>query len=308
MMNSIQWQLRHLGCQPKELECYLQTCEPLSREEFYAPGDPGAWQIYENHVAGSSPWESPWVETFAENQTFHADLFWVGGKPNAAPTVILLHALMSAHAGGYRRIAADFNRRGWNVAFPHLPYHYRRRVPKFPQGALCITANLIRNGETLRQAVIEIRTLMALLRNRGVREFALVGTSFGGWTGALVSFLEPDLRFLALLQPIADVEHAIWENPVSVQLRRVLQERGISREATPRHAHLSSPLHGQPQLLPERILLCGGQFDAVSPVRSLEKLARRWGDPAMEIVPQGHFGYQAMRTTLAYIRQNWLTS
>jgi pimeloyl-ACP methyl ester carboxylesterase len=246
------------------------------------------------------------VAIFPENQTFHADVFWTTGRPNSAPTLLLLHALMSAHPGGYYRIAADFNRRGWNVVFPHLPFHYRRKVPGFRQGALCITANLIRNGETLRQAVQEVRTLMVWLRSFGVGEFALMGTSFGGWTAALTSFLERDLRFLALLQPIADVEHAIWQNPVSVGLRRTLEEQEIPRTATPRHAHLSSPLHGQPQLDPQRIVLCGGRFDSVSPLGSLEALAQNWQNPALLVVPQGHFGYQAMRHTLAHIHSHWM--
>lgn len=306
MMNSMQWRLRHLACSPEELEGYLSACEGLTREEFYAPSSPDLWRLEGPRLLGPSCWKSPWVESFAENQSYHADVFWTTGEPNSAPTLILLHALMSAHPGGYYRIAADFNQRGWNVVFPHLPFHYRRKVPGFPQGALCITANLVRNGETLRQAVQEVRTLMAWLRGQGVREFAIMGTSFGGWTAALTSFLENDLRFLALLQPIADVEHAIWDNPVSVGLRRILQERAIPRTATPRHAHLSSPLHGRPFLHRDRILLCGGQFDAVSPLSSLKVLAQNWRDPKLLVVPQGHFGYQAMRQTLSHIHTHWI--
>lgn len=306
MMNSLQWRLRELAGGAEELEAYVGACEGLTREEFFRVEFPKDWQLAGNRLEGPSPWESPWVRNFPENQIFHADIFWAGGRPGGAPTLILLHALMSANARGYHRIAAEFNQRGWNVAFPHLPYHYRRKARRLPQGALCITADLVRNGETLRQAVQEIRALMAWLRRLGVGRFGLLGTSYGGWTGALTSFLEDDLEFLALLQPIANVEHAIWENPVSSSLRRILRERGIPREATPRHAHLSSPQHGRPCVSSDRILLCGGRFDSVSPVGELEELARQWEGAGLLVVPQGHFGYRAMRETLAHIRGKWL--
>ena len=59
---------------------------------------------------------------------------------------------------GYQRIAHRFNENGWNAIFPHLPFHYSRVPRGHFNGALALTANLPRNGETLRQAVKEMRT------------------------------------------------------------------------------------------------------------------------------------------------------
>src|SRR5947199_201619 len=115
-----------------------------------------------------------------------------------ALTVFMLHALMSATHIGYRRWAARFNELGWNACFVHLPYHYSRVPRGYWNGELAITADLIRNAEGLRQGVMEVRQLIATLREQGCREFGILGTSYGGWIGALLAMVEGDFSFVAL--------------------------------------------------------------------------------------------------------------
>ncbi len=80
---------------------------------------------------------------------------------------------------------------------------------------------------------MELRQLMGWLREHGTPEFGLIGTSFGGWNAALLSSLESDLRFVGLVQPIVNVEAAIWENPTAVVMRRLLARQGIGRGEAP---------------------------------------------------------------------------
>src|SRR6266446_4160718 len=160
-------------------------------------------------------------------------------KPNLSETT--LHALMSASHIGYRRWAARFNELGWNACFVHLPYHYSRVPRGHWNGELAITADLIRNAEGLRQGVIEVRQLIGALRERGCNEFGVLGTSYGGWIGALLAMVERDLRFVALMAPIVNVEHAIWQNPGTAFMRRELRRAKIAPELVARHFHLSSP-------------------------------------------------------------------
>lgn len=292
MMNSLQWKLRHLSCNIEELEVYLARCEEMDRDTFYCleEGKP-------RESGGILEWQSPHPSGYKENDIARAEIFW-GNGGKSAPTVFLLHALMSAHAGGYRKLARSFNEKGWTVVFPHLPYHYSR-VPKGQRnGSLTMTAHLIRNAEGLRQAVKEMRQLRAWLRLLGVEEFGLIGTSYGGWVGALTSFVEKEWKFLALVQPIANVDHAIWLNPASKKIREILLERGISRDTAGRHAHLSSPMHGVPQMDVSRVVLCSGKYDLVSPPSELQRLATAWGAPPVLEVRQGHFGYKALPRVL----------
>jgi pimeloyl-ACP methyl ester carboxylesterase len=209
---------------------------------------------------------------------------------------------MSASDFGYQRIARRFNQMGWNAVLLHLPFHYTRVPPGYFNGALAITSELIRNAETIRQAVMEIRQLLELLRTQGADRFGLIATSYGGWIGSLVLSLEQDFEFAALLQPIVDIEDAIWSSPAATtirsRLRRHLIEPGISRQ----HAHLSCPSDKKPLVDPDRIHLLAGEFDQIVPVKTLERFAETWDIRNFEIVPQGHFGYVAMNRALRRLK------
>jgi pimeloyl-ACP methyl ester carboxylesterase len=296
LINGIQWQLRNLVCTPEELDVYLSACEPVSRGLFY--------EVFEKpdvlQIGNFLQWQSPVKTAFPENDTARARVFLspLGWR---SPTVIFLHALMSASDIGYRRIAARLNRRGWNAVLMHLPYHYSRVPRGHFNGALALTANLPQNAETLRQAVIEVRQLMNFFRLNGCQDFGVIGTSYGGWVGALVSFLERDFRFVTLLQPIADVEHAIWESPASSTIRGALMAAGIERGASRRHAHLTSPLDGRPACDGARVLIIGGEYDTIAPPSILKVLAQIWPESRFALVAQGHFGYAAMREALRSI-------
>ena len=297
-MNVLQW--RHKGnvCSLQELQSYLSACSGLSREEFYRVPPASGKRRDGNWIA----WETPVLSGFPENDRPRVRL-QLGSRGSSGPTVLLLHALMSANDFGYLRIARRLNERGWNTVFPHLPFHYSRTPRGYLNGELAITANLIRNGETLRQGVIELRQLMAMLREGGCKEFGILGTSFGGWNGALLSFLETDFRFVALIQPIVNIEHAIWQSPGSILMRRLLRSKGVLPGESERHAHLTSPLHGVPLCGGDRVVITAGAYDSVSPARELLNLKHRWPGAKLLQVRQGHFGYRALRETLKEIER-----
>jgi hypothetical protein len=297
-MNLLQWRHRELVCSQGDLQSYLSACSVLSREEFYrVPPTSGRCQ-----QGRWIEWDTPVSSGFPENDRARVRL-QLGYQGTSGPTILLLHALMSASDFGYLRVARWFNERGWNTVFPHLPFHYSRTPRGYLNGELAITANMIRNGETLRQGVVELRQLMAMLREGGCTEFGIVGTSFGGWNGALLSFLESDFRFIALIQPIVNIEHAIWQNPGSALMRRLLRSRGILPGESERHAHLSSPLHGIPLCGGDRVVITAGVYDSVSPTRDLLNLKDRWPGARLLRVKQGHFGYRALRETLKEIER-----
>ena len=125
-------------------------------------------------------------------------------------------------------------------------------------GELAITPDLIRNAEGLRQGVIELRQIMESLRGHGCHEFGVLATSYGGWIGALLTLVESDFRFVALMSPIVNIEQAIWHSPAARRIRRELVQANIERALVARHFHLSSPLHGRPVCDPTRILFVTG--------------------------------------------------
>ena len=295
MMNLYQWRLRDHAVTHERLEEYLSSCAEHEPRSYYSlpEHDSTVWR----HDGNILSWNSPLKTTYPENNTARSHLFDIK-EPAGAPTIILLHALMSANDFGYRRIAARFNRRGWNVLFPHLPHHYSRTPKGLANGSLAITSDLVRNAETLRQAVIELRQLIDWARRRGSHRIALLGTSYGAWVTALTLSLETT-DFAILLQPVANVGHATFGSPASRTMASLLRKNGIQSDAIDRHAHLSSPLYTGTVTRSDRITVIGGKHDRLSPPESLKKLCAVWGGARYLEVDQGHFGYDAMRCALA---------
>jgi len=287
-----------------EMERYVAECEKLTAHDFYAvPHNSGlASEIGEDAMV---TWRSPITTKFPANNIARADFFRCG-RGWSGPTVFMLHALLSASHIGYRRWAARFNELGWNACFVHLPYHYSRVPRGYWNGELAITADLIRNAEGLRQGVIEVRQLMAALRERGCSDFGVLGTSYGGWIGALLAIVERDFRFVALMAPIVNVEHAIWEGPGTRFMRRELRRAQIEPSLVARHFHLSSPMHNQPLCDGSRILFVAGEFDSIARTADLEAIQQKWRGSELIRVRQGHFGYRMLRETIARLKERSL--
>jgi 1-acyl-sn-glycerol-3-phosphate acyltransferase len=305
-MNLLQSRHRLNGTSAEEMERYIARCEKLTAHEYYAASQNiDLVRAISDGNDATIAWRSPVETSFPRNNLARADFFWsAGGK--TAPTVFMLHALMSATHIGYRRWAVRFNELGWNACFVHLPYHYSRVPRGHWNGELAITANLIRNAEGLRQGVIEVRQLIAALREAGGSEFGILGTSYGGWIGALLAMVERDLRFVALMAPIVNVEHAIWENPGTAFMRRELRRAKIPRELVARHFHLSSPSHNEALCDPARVLFVAGNFDPIARPSDIEAIQQKWSGSELLRVAQGHFGYRMMRETFARLKERGL--
>jgi pimeloyl-ACP methyl ester carboxylesterase len=302
-INAMQSRHRLAATSREAMERYVIACESLSFADYYTNRDPEIDCLTEN--SSTMTWPSPVRTEFPPNNVARVDLFPCA-RGRTAPTVLLLHALMSATPIGYRRWAAHFNTLGWNACFVHLPYHYSRVPAGYWNGELAITAELIRNAEGLRQGVIELRQLLGMLRNRGGTEFGVLGTSYGAWIGALLACVEPELRFVALMAPIVNVEHAIWESPAAWFMRRELRRAGIEPSLVARHFHLSSPGHNAPACGAERVLFVAGEFDLIAPTEHIEEIHRKWRGSELLRVPQGHFGYRMMRDTVERLKERGL--
>jgi hypothetical protein len=279
---------------PRELRLYIERHQGQARGHYFkaraaTPGDVCLLMQPRTRLRWLSPITSPWVE----NNYAAIDFFLGPGGPHA-PAVLMLHALMSASDLGYRRWAARFNARGWNACFLHLPYHYSRRPGGTMNGELAVTADLVRTAEGLRQGVAEIRQLLGYLRAQGCREFGMWATSYGAWIGALLLSVESGFRWAALMAPIADVGHAIWESPAGSATRRELRRVGIVPEMVARQFPLSSPLHARPLDSALRPWIVAGRYDRVTPPPAVARLHEAW--PGSILVPceQGHFGYRMM--------------
>ncbi len=296
MMNWIQWKLRKDVTTQELLEAYLEESSMLDRTQFFEVGPMEEILFSQDTIE----WKSPSLSKHAENHRAHALFFPAAKKSSPQKTLIILHALMSAGNQGYRKIAARLNEQGWNVLFPYLPFHYARTPAGYASGALTITADLVRNGETLRQSLKETRQLVRWARSNGSQQVTILGTSYGAWVAALLLSVEP-VEAAILLQPIVDIGYTTFESPIALVLGQLLRRRGITAAHLARHAHLTAPLAAQPLGDPKNISVIGATYDAVSPPRYLRQLCETWRGSSYYEVKQGHFGFLAMEQALKLI-------
>lgn len=296
MMNWVQWKLRHHATTQDLLEAYLEESRGLDRTQFFDVGPIEEMSFSQETIQ----WKSPSLSGHPENHRAHALFFPATKKCSPSKTLIILHALMSAGNQGYRKIAARLNAQGWNVIFPYLPFHYARTPAGHASGALAITADLVRNGETLRQSVREVRQLIHWTRAQGSEKITVLGTSYGAWVAALLLSVEP-VEAAILLQPIVDIGYTTFESPIALVMGQLLRRRGITAAHLDRHAHLTAPLAAQPLCDPNNISIIGATYDAVSPPRYLRQLCETWKGSSYYEVKQGHFGFLAMEQALKLI-------
>jgi dienelactone hydrolase len=222
----------------------------------------------------------------------------------SAPTMLLAHGLMSVSDFGYRLWARRLNARGWNAVFVHLPYHYSRRLPGHFHGEYCVGGELLRTAAGLRQSVVECRVVLQQLRRKGGQLFGGWGTSYGGWIMALLACHEPLLQRLVLVEPILNVENAIWKAPSSVALRAGLRKFGITPEDTARNMRLVCPTKLRALLPGHHILAIAGAYDRVAPPAEVAELAKQWG-AHYACFPQGHVGYTLMPESFRMAQEIW---
>jgi hypothetical protein len=118
--------------------------------------------------------------------------------------------------------------------------------------------------------------------------------------------VERDFRFVALMAPIVNVEHAVWQSPATAFMRRELRRLQIEPALVARHFHLSSPMHNQPLGGADRVLFVAGDFDSIARPADIEAIHQKWRGSELLRVRQGHFGYRMMRETIARLEERGL--
>jgi dienelactone hydrolase len=224
-----------------------------------------------------------------------------------APTMLLAHGLMSVSDFGYRLWARRLNARGWNAVFIHLPYHYSRRLPWHFHGELSVGGELLRSAAGVRQSVVECRIVLQQLRKKGGQLFGGWGTSYGGWVMSLLGCFEPLVQRLILVEPILNLDNAIWRAPSSVAVRAALRRVGLGPEDTAANMRLACPAWQTPLLPAQNILMLAGEYDQIAPPAEIEDLARRWGGTHFACFPQGHVGYTLMPESFRMAQEIWAT-
>lgn len=289
------------------LEETARIYKSVSPERFFA--EPPLPSIRERLVrrlpAGGEvvdlAWDSGWVPhdaagreaylRFEANRIAHARLL---RHPDPAPAIVCLHGY---RAGVHRfeevawRARWLYRRLGLDVALVTLPFHALRA----PRGRFAPVFPSTRTGRTVEgfgQAIWDVRSLSGWLRSRGAPHLGVAGMSLGGYTAALLSTVEPNLDFVVLFIPLADLTDVAFEHEAlrGEQIPEPLREAGKSA------LHLVRPLARKPVVPGDRMLVVAAEADRITAKDThAERLAEHFGAPLVAF-PGGHllqFGRRA---------------
>jgi pimeloyl-ACP methyl ester carboxylesterase len=209
------------------------------------------------------------------NRTAHARWFRHAAGPR--PIAVLLHGYLGGNFAIEERVLPV--RRlfdgGLDVVLSVLPLHGSRRSesrgfrpPAFPSSDPRFTI------EGFRQLVFDHRALFGYLRDAGAPGLGLMGMSLGGFSAALLSTLEEQLRFSVLFIPLAAIEVFAHDHG---RMLGSSAEQEQQRDALRAAQWPISPLARPPLLAADRVAIVAGEADHVTGIAHAERLAEHFG-------------------------------
>lgn len=171
--------------------------------------------------------------------------------------------------------------RGLDVVLAVLPFHGARGGggrPRFPGSDPRVTI------EGFRQSILDLRRLVAHVKERGAPAVGAMGMSLGGYTTALFSTLEPGLAFAVPFIPLASIADFAAADGRYVGTD---EEQAAQHVAVERAHRVVSPL-ARPSVVPkEGRLVIAARADHITPMAHAEKLAAHQDAP-LSIFDGGH--------------------
>jgi dienelactone hydrolase len=179
-----------------------------------------------------------------------------------------------------------------DVLHIQLPFHGNRN----PRGALFHgeffwSADLVRSVEAVRQSVIDVRSLVAWLRQEGYVEVGVTGFSMGASIAMMLACLEPTPDYVVPIVGHLQISDAIENAPIFWRVKADLEHFGIDR------AHRRRIFEGlgleemRSRLPPDRQLWIMARDDAYVTAPKVEAQWRAWGQPPIDWIPGGHMTF-----------------
>jgi len=261
------WRFGGVGSEDLSFASLHEPIEPAFRRYYHARRR-RIHTVYARRIRGASGLERPrlvYIHGYMQPETLVEEL-----------------ALLTTMAG-----ALDME-----VVQLQPPYHGRRkpRSSRF-DGDLFWTGDVVRSIESLRQTVLDVRTLLAWMRAESAAPVGIAGLSLGGAITAVLSCLEPGFAFSAPFIAHMDLGALIAHAPVLGAMREDLARFGWQVEDFARFVAQLGWNDLRPVIPTERIHLFAAKDDRFFHPDVVRAMWRRWGKPRIRWYPGSHMGF-----------------
>lgn len=173
-----------------------------------------------------------------------------------------------------------------------LPFH----GPRLPRGSLFSgewfwTGDLVRSLEGVRQAICDVRTAIAWLREQGYEEVGVTGLSLGGALVMVLACVDPLPDFVIPVMAHLSLGAAVEQAPILWRMRHDLERWGLDERARREVFQRIGLEHISPKLAPERQLWVQAKDDLYIDAGLVEQQWRAWHEPPILWIEGGHMTF-----------------
>lgn len=182
---------------------------------FYSPDDtapPARWEDGWLSFPSSISTETP------ENNTVRAKVTEAGSSDHA---LIVFHHWNATSRNA--QLARFFAWRGFTVVEIAMPYHLERNRPGSSHADYMLSPDLGRTIQSMRQAVLDGRQLIAILQQRGYDKISVLGISLGSWVAGLIAAHEPAVAKATLFLTAGSLADMVWTGSATRHIRASLE-------------------------------------------------------------------------------------
>lgn len=159
------------GDPAKDLLEYVRTAVANSHS-FFSYKTPSDYVLKGSHLTFTSAITSP----YPENNTVHADFFPAADDQRR---VVLVLPQWNSDVNGHVGLCKLLNKYGISALRMSLAYHDRRMPPELERADYHVSSNIGRTIHAARQSVVDARSCLDWLSDRGYRRLGILGTSLG---------------------------------------------------------------------------------------------------------------------------------
>lgn len=199
-------------------------------------------------------------------------------------------------------------KRNYDFYYFNLPYHYERKPNNNYNGELTISANVERTIDSIRQAVIDLRSLIKYFKKQD-KKVILLGISLGGLITNLACVVEKNIDLLISHFYANNLAEIIWNTYTGKYIKRDFLANNFLFNQLDNSWKIIKPSEYQPVINKNKILLLNGIYDHFIIPKDTDVLWESWGKPRRILYKCGHSGIvlykkKILKDILLFINDN----